>query len=609
MPLPQFSSEEQFVSFVISAQLPEWQKKLFKKYAEAVQVHSRGEIFYKIDRLFPNEHPESKEHRILSFESITEASFGRAANNVNRIFKNSSYSVEASDKVIAETTANGYHGTNFYSWFLDEWVKVALKNDPNSRIVVYPPSYTKETGRPPVVFVDSCHLKFLTEDSLIFVSEIESYVDYELKELCVTSETFYDQSINKWNAREAAKNTYTPKLEATVKRPVYHCFFKGVGFYRIEQLDKAGQEANGGGQYSLEFFPFEQDFLPCIDAGGEKGKNEVNKSFLHPFVSFGNLALLQHSQHTAVNFTFSFPRMSEIQGPCDVEGCNGGHITCESEADIAAFGDKKPCRKCGGTGFTRNQTPYKVYVKQHDPQLQEDTKHLEVDDVKYYSPDVAILDYSKDEWKNYLEMAEMAVYVNQRVSTGNVESAKSKEIDREDMYSFLFKVGQCYFNRLRFVLQAFENYNSTSPMQVSVETPYSYAILSEGEAFVALKDILSSTVPVMLKASQVESFISKFVSQASPIRKFLEVLKIVDPLLYYTGQEIAGFKASNIVTPDQYSVHVFAFPTLQNMFIADNNLFEQDMTKIVDDLKKLLLEFKPPKEKTLRETLIDQGEE
>ena len=601
MPSLLFKSEKELVSFVISAKLPEWQRKLFKQYAEAVQVHSQGEIFYKIDRLFPNEHPESKEHRILSFESVTEASFGRAANNVNRIFKNSSYSVEASESVLALSTAHNFDGLNFYSWFLDEWVKIALKQDSNARIVVYPPKYVKDKGTKPVVFVQSCHIKHLSDDAIMFVSEEESVVDYELREMSVCSEVFYDQSINRTNVRHSQKNTYTPKVEATIKRYVYHAFFKGVGLYRIEQSIEAGKE------YEIEFFPIEEDFLPAIDCGGEKGKNNVNKSFLHPFVSFGNLALLQHSQHTAVNFTFSFPRMSEIQTPCDAEGCQSGKILCETKADQDQFGDSKACVKCGGTGWTRNQTPYKTYIKQYDPQgMEGDQKHLEVDDVKYYTPPTGILDYSKKEWRDYLEMAEIAVYISQRVSTGNIESAKSKEIDRDDMYSFLFRVGQCYFNRLRFVLQCFENYHSTSPTQVSVAIPYSYAILSEGEAFLALKDILSSNVPIMLKASQVEGFINKFVSQSSPIRKFIEVLKVVDPLLYYTNQEIGGFKSNGIVSGEQYSNHVFAYPTLQNMYAQDKNLFMLETNVIAEQLKKELVQYKPAEPADLKTKILQQ---
>lgn len=599
MPL-QFNSEKDFVSFVTSKKLPEWQRKLFRQYAEAVQVHSQGEIFYKVNQLFPNEHPESKRHRILSFESVTEASFGRAANNVNRIFKNSSYSVDASAKVVELAGQHTFDGLNLYTWFLDEWVKFALKQDPNARIVVYPPEYTNGTTRPPVVFVESSHIRYMDDEALIFVSVEESQVDYEMKELEVCSETFYDQSINRLNFKESKKNTFTPKLEATIKKHVYHAFIKGDGLYRIVEQQNAGE-------YTIEHFTIKQDFLPVIDAGGDKGKNNVNKSFLHPFVSFGNLALLQHSQHTAVNFVFSFPRMSEIQTPCDVENCNLGFIPCDTPEDVERFGERKACLKCGGTGFIRNQTPYKVYIKQFDPQGSvDDNKHLDVDDVRYYTPPTGILEYSKSEWKNYLEMAETAVYISQRVATGNVESAKSKEIDRDDMYSFLFRVGQCYFQRLRFVLQCFENYMVASPTQVSVAVPYSYAILSEGEAFEALKDILSSSVPVMLKANQVEGFINKFVSQSSPIRKFIDVLKVVDPLLYYTNNEIAGFKASNIVTPEQFSIHVFAYPTLQNMYMNDPELFMKDKNAIVKALSKELEKYKPAPVKTLRETLLEQ---
>lgn len=599
MPLPKFKSEQELVSFVIGAKLPEWQRKLFKLYREAIQVHSQGHIFYKLDRLFPNEHPESKEHRILSFESVTEASFGRAANNVNRIFKNSSYTVEASDKVVTATTEHSYDGHNFYAWFLDQWVMMALKQDANARIVIYPPEYVKE-GYEPVCFVDTCWLKHLSDDVVVFISEKESTIEWEVREMEVCSEVFYDQTINRRNVRESQKNTYTPKLEGTVKKAVYHAFFKGVGMYRIEQTNTANE-------YLIDFYPIEQDFMPVIDAGGEKGKNNVNKSFLYPFVSFGNLALLQHSQHTAVNFTFSFPRMSEVQTPCDSEGCQSGRVICETPADIAAFGDTKACIKCGGSGYTRNQTPYKVYVKQYDPQgIEGDTKHLEIDDVKYYTPETSILDYSKKEWRDYLEMAETAVYISQRVSTGNVQSADSKEIDRDDMYSFLFRVGQCYFNRLRFVLQSFENYLVPSPMQVSIAVPYSYAILSEGEAFAALKDILASSVPIMLKASQVEGFINKFVSQSSPIRKFIDVLKVVDPLLYYTQGEIAGFRSNFIVSADQQAVHVFAYPALQNMYFKDKNLFMEDTQSIADKLlKELQTNYKPVPAPTLRPTPVE----
>jgi hypothetical protein len=141
-----------------------------------------------------------------------------------------------------------------------------------------------------------------------------------------------------------------------------------------------------------------------------------------------------------------------------------------------------------------------------------------------------------------------------------------------------------------------------------VNTPFSYAILSEGEAFTALKDILASSVPIMLKASQVESFINKFVSESSPIRKFLDVLKEVDPLLFYTLTEISTLKANNIVTPEQFVIHVFAYPTLQQLYAQDKNLFLAETSAVAKKLKTSLEQYKPVPEKTMQEKFSDSDE-
>lgn len=579
-----FKDEKALVSFVIEEKLPAWQVKLFKRNADAVQVHSQGQIFFKIDKLFPNEQAESKEHRVLAFESVTEASFCRAANNINRIFKNSSYSFEASDKTIEIANSHVFDGKNLFSWFLDEWTSWALKEDPNARIVVYPPEYVK-TGKAQVVFVASDKIKRLDEETIVFISEAESEVTYDLEEVRIKSDVFYDQAIKQMNVRNLTENTYTPKIVTKIVRPVYHAFFKGVGFYRIEQLKSGGKE------YQIDFFPIKEDFIPVIDVGGERATKKVCKSFLSPFVPFGNLALLQHSQHTAVNFTFSFPRMSEVQTPCDVPNCLSGWI----ETEDANYPDgKKKCVKCGGSGYLSNQTPYKIYRKVYDAQAMDgDDKALTVPDVQFYTPDVSILDYSKKEWKDYLEMAERAVYVQQQIQTGNIPAAKSKEIDRDDLYAFLSRVAQVYFSRVRFVLQCLENYNVASPVFVTIQIPFSFAILSENEAFLSLKDILSSGVPIMLKANQVESFINKFVSQSSPIRKFIDVLKIVDPLLYYNTADISSYKLTGAITDEQISVHVFSYQVLQKLYFNDKNLFLQDTNTIINKVLAELKAYKP----------------
>lgn len=597
----QFKSEDDIVSFAITAKLPEWQGKLFKQNREAVQVHSQGQLFYKIDRLFPNEHSESKKHRVLSFESITEPSFDKAANNINRIFKNSSYTVEASEKTLQFAREDGFEGQNLFNWFLDNWTKWALKEDPNSRIVVYPLEYATEKGIHPIVFVPSDRIKFIDAETFVFISD-ESDITVQLQETRLSREVFLDQTLGgKMNARTIAENTFTPVLVETITRYVYHVFQKGEGIYRIEQT-KQGNTTD----WTIELIKINsKDFLPVTEVGGSKGRYQIYKSFLHAFVPFANLALLQHSQHTAVNFTFSFPRMSEIQTPCSNPHCREGYVYLDDKDET-----KEKCKTCNGSAYTTNQTPYKVYTKRYDPQgVDGGDKYLEVPDVQFYTPDTAILDYSKNEWKDYLAMAEKAVYIQQKVETGNVESAKSKDLDREDFYSFLSKIGHTYYGKLRFVLQCLENEISSQKNQVGVNEPFSFAILTEGEAFDALQKILGSSVPVMIKANQVDAFINKFVSQSSPIRKFIDVLKLVDPLLYYSPAEITSFRTTGAVLDEAVSIHVFAFPVLQQMFFKDTELSLQDAESIANKLTTELAQYKPKPVQTIKDKFQQQQQQ
>lgn len=583
-----FIDVQTLVSFVTTkAKLPEWQTKLFKKYSSEIQVHSKGQIFYKIDRLFPNENPQSKDHRMLSFEPVTKASFHKGLTNIMRIFSNSSYTCEASEETNNLITDHVFDNKNLFSFFLEQWVMNALAYDPNSLIVVYPPDFIKDKSFSQVMFIKSEDIVHADNDTFIFKSEEESDVTYESETISVQNQFFYDTtlSVARLNMREAAVNSYNEKIKTKYIRTVYHAFTQNM-FYRIEQ-DKTNSN-----EFDVTTYTLPGKTPPVAFAGGVK-TDRVFESFLAPFVHFGNLALLQHSQHTAVNFIYSFPRMSEVQSACDFEECQNGVVTCDVTEDFPL--GLKPCSRCNGTGYTSSQTPYKIYAKKYDPAgLTDDNKSiLNAPSVEYYTPDVGILTYSKQEWRDYLEMAEMAIYVQQKVQTGNVESAKSKEIDLDELYAFLLRVSKTFYDRLRFVIQCFEGYTVKSPANVTVNIPFSFAILSEYDAFDALQKILTSNAPDMIKGEQIDSFILKFVSQSSPVKKAYEVLKLVDLLTLKNDSQIGALKSNGIVTPEQWLAHTFAYPILMQMYANDENIFEQKAAVVAEKLKKELSAFQP----------------
>ena len=589
-----FENEQAIIEFAIKAKLPDWQAQLFAKNRHAIQVHSKGELFFKIDRLFPHEHPQSKRNRLLSFEPITQGSFQKAIDQISRIFTSSSYDVECSETTLAYINRPVFDDKNLFSYYLDLWVNIALGDDPNAMFVVYPQEFTDTNELEQVEVIKSCDLLYMDAETIVFKSEKRSEVINKIEKTCLTENFFFDYKEDAINFR--LKNeynaTYANRLVTEYVKTTYHVFTQDK-FYEFLYTDDPTEFE------ITEITLRNTRYTPAIAAGGVK-VNKVYQSFLFPFVPFGNLALIQHSQHCAVNSMYAFPNKAEIETPCDAEGCQDGRKVCPI-SDKYPDGEC-PCDVCGGTGWTTVQSPYKVYKRRLNPagMSEEDKAALSVPPVEFYSPDVGILTYSKDEWKSYLEKAERAVYINQDRTTGNVQSADSKEMDLEQFFSFLLLVAKSHYNILRFIIQQIENYSNNKPVNVVVETPTSFAILTEAEAFQMLNTYLTSAAPDIIKGLKIENFLTKFINNSSPVAKAYEVLKRVDILLLKSDNQIATLKSNNIVTAEQWAVHTFCYPLLMQMYEEDKELFLLDVPAIADKLKEGLTIYKPVQQSPLK---------
>lgn len=577
------------ITFAVSQKLPEWQADYFKKIADAIQVHTRGFLFEKVNTLYPNEHPRSKEHCLSSYEPITTASIWKGINNISRIFSNSSYSVKTGEQSDEYVRSQIFDRNNLFSYFHSEWAKWAIAYDPNSLMIAYPPDYAEEKKINPLQFICYNYRLFLDDDMCIFLSERESEKTYAFSGRFYTRDVFFDPEINGPNMLTTSRRSYNPKLDVKITRKVLHVFTKDYFMILTEQ---------DGGTWGFERRPYGKtlDTLPCFITGGVEIEYGIYNTFVYPFVPYGNLALIQHRQHTAVNLTFSFPRMSEVETVCGE--CTLGWVKCP--VDEAHPDGRMHCTHCNGTGYTTNQSPYKTYKRRIDPNSVDNNAAADFDDVKYYTPDVAILDYSKEEWKNYLEMGEEAIFIQQRIETGNIPSAKSKEIDRDQQYAWLCNISHSLYGGIRNAVQAFENYLSASPVEVTVEEPYSFAILTEEEAFTALNDIINSKAPIFLKAQHVENFTSKFVSKTSPVVKALDILKEVDPFLYYSQEDMETFKANNAISTEQWQYHILSYPMLMQMYVKNKNLFDEERETIVTQLETAVKAAIPKVELTNR---------
>lgn len=555
------------VKLIQEAKMPDWWRDYARQLSYNLQVHTKGLMFDKITGLYPNEHPDSQKHCINSYESITKGSIWKAINNIIRVFNNSSYNIQISEKTKQAIEKYQKSEGSLFSQFLEDWIKNAVASDPNGICVAYPVDYTEDLYR----YVSYKDIIKKSDDLLIFISEVESAANIEMIDQQYAKEIFFDYEYAEGapNVRHNTVKTFNRRLEKKYTNEVYHVFTKThfLRFYKDDPGDK---------EFKYDFYkhPTELKSLPYFDNGGTEIEQGIYESFVQPFVPFGNLALMAHRNQRASDLMFSYPKMSEVQQTCDE--CHGkGQTTGETGWE--------PCKACNGQKYVSIQSPYKVYRKVNDS-FDADGKVFSTPSVEYYTPPIGILDYSNRQWASYLEKAEEAVFVQQRQDTGAVESAKSKSIDREELYSWLANISKVLYGNLQLFLQSLENYVNPSPITVSVEQPYSFAILTESEAFEALTVMLSSDAPVPLKASQVDNFVNKFISESSPVKRALHILRKFDLLLYYSNAHVLNLKAQGSVSPKMVTQHTLAYPLLIQLYELDKTLFELQDNQIIDKL-------------------------
>jgi hypothetical protein len=572
------------VKRVDNQRVPDWKKEYFARTAKNLQVHTKGHLFDKVDTLFPNESPDSKEHCMKSYEPITRGSIWKGINNLKRIFLHSSFSFTVGDALGDWLKDYTWKGQTLQHYFLELWVSKAVAEDPNGMFVVYPPEWAEERNMCPVQFVRTELFRTVDENFFAFASEQDSEIKYDYNLTVMKREVFEDASIQALNARTCAQYTYNRVLSLKVVKEVVHVFTPdGILMY-----EKDGATLN----WTAIDFPAPVPMLPVFTGGGkvvDEADQPLYESFVGDFVPFGNLALLQHRNHRAVDLQYSYPRMSELEIPCDYAGCTAGQVSCIKSTEYPR--GLMPCPKCRGGGFITPQSPYKVYKVRYDQNDQANNEHLKHDPVKYFSPPTGIIEYSKEAWKDYLKLAEVAIFVQQQVYTGQVESAESKDKNFEDMFAWLTGVSRMFYqSNLRAFLQSLENYMNPSPVTVTVEQPYSMAVLTESEAFEALTKIMGSQAPHFIKANRVEGFISKFVSKDAPLQQAIKVLKRYDRLLFYTQSEIQGFRGANAISPEMITRHALAYPTLMMFLQVDPALFqksEEEIIRMLDEQIKL----------------------
>jgi hypothetical protein len=546
--------------------IPEYKRKFFEKIKRELQVHTQGRLFDKVISVFPNEEQEGKQFILNTYESVTTGSIWKGIDNLSRIFNATGFNLSGDQQTINELSQSG-----FFKEYIEDFIKITTAKDPNSvQVWKYDQSEQKWESE----FIESEFILLLNDDEIAFIDKDNS--DYEI--------VIDNYSLSK-EVRDVQYNYRTHKLRSYFEATKYVFGGKKRIIYisknQYVQFDTANEKET---DYDITNF---QNPLhsPYTCTGVEEIADDVYTSPVGSFIPNGNHALIQHRTFRNVESLFGYPRMSELDTPCD--NCVQGLETCDPCEEHPE--GTKTCHVCNGSGNASRQSQLRVYKRRisSNPDLNSNVPVIE-----FYTPDTRILEYNSNAWKETLKLAEESIYIQQRVVTGNVESAKSREMQLESMYSWLDRIAETVYENINEAIQNFAILSGFGACQV--EKPISYAIMSETEAFQYLNTIVSTDAPTFIKTTHVENFLNKYVSKTSPVIKIVEVLKRIDPFVFYTQKDIQQMSDSGVINDRDWRVHNYAFPLLSMMTSRDSSILEKEVTEI-ENLLNAELEKKIPR--------------
>lgn len=500
---------------------------------------------------YPNEDREFTEFLIKNYEAVTKGSIWRGIDNIGRIVSNTSADFIGSEKSIEYLIKNEVPKKYFLNF-----IKKTTASDPNTVS-----TYRIIEDKKEIHFVETPELLRLEKDYIVYIDLDRS--EYEIKDE-------YKNFINR-KRDKAIKYKIGEKAEYTKKLVV---FVSKNQYIEVEYAEKIKVS---------RIINFDKEIQPWTPTGVNIQKDGVCESPVNGYIPFGNIALLQRRMYVGVENIYGYPRMSEIHDSCPE--CRGyGDVKCDITDECPT--GKTVCEPCNGTGYKTTQSVANIYQKRPN---KDSGKYDATPAVEFYIPPVEIKQDSNNTWMDSIEKAEDQIYIQKKIKSGQPETAESKGITLEAMFTWLSRIGIEIYSNMNASVNGLLILENLEP--IVIEQPKSYAILEETQAYEMFVQILESKAPQFIKGQQVELFVKRYISKTSQIHRIINILKKVDLFLFYTTEELQILSNTATINDNDWRIHNLAYPVLMQMMAENSDLFLLEDTEIV---RQMQLRINPP---------------
>lgn len=549
---------------------------------ERIRVHSQADVFP--EKLFhekaPNQVAAEWEYQKRVFKaigSITHPYWDKALGVVNRIWNEKSYTIklpEIDSTVYDQFPVDKYFNEDYPEYgSIEAYFKSVVTRkkieDPNAWLIIDVKPVVSDTDpvKPYAKIWGSKRILDYKEDEHLLVKA-------------------YEHSEVKYGTR-------------MVKEGIVLRFYDKTGIYRIEQTGIKVEFKFSAPvleySWNLDRLPgWRLKGKPCEDDG-----NLIYQSYFYAAIPALNTAIIDFSTAQLSKIINIFPERWEYVDDCDAEGCEGGRVWKEDRSSWMG------CSSCGGTG-KRNKSSvanvYQVATPKGNMPLETDSGKMTIPPFGYVSKSEATeqikLLIEEQDTNISRAFAMMNIEVSNTHAKGG-DTALGKQIDREELFSFLLQISNESFDLLQDTINAigFIRYALADWEGVKIGYPQNFAIRSDEALTIEIGEARKANAPSIVIEQLTKDYNQKRFNNLDDVQRESELIFKVDRLWPFTPIEITQKVLGGICSKWEAILHDSIATFIDELEAEKENFWELDFqeqkTLLVDKAKAKEMEIAP----------------
>lgn len=537
----------------------------------------------------PNQTQKEYDYIKGNYKAITYIVWDRFKTVLRRIWNDTNWSVQSWGEIEQQYINAGYDSKDYFEnkypkfTSLENFYKTIVtdfkEKDPNAVIAHRPESVPlKKIGE-----------EYVIDDSIIVnpvacIFPCEKVVDfYEGKYFIGIS-----------NEKSIIRDVKEDKKEGVIFE-----FYDENNIWFIKQV---GKKYDWDFEISL-YWNHNIGELPCAYLKSEPEYKEcgiVYKSAFSPAVEPLDLCLLDSAYLMVAKARHIFPKFWEYQTDCDHQdskygSCQSGYLYDENQ-------NKVMCPQCKGSG-KRSLSPFGTYVVPMPDRMSPETANISLPPAGYITPEITTPEFLDKQIEKNITLA--LSMLNLQYSNTNAQggdTALGRQIDREEMFSFLLNISSQLFHLFEFSFAMIQKMRyGADAIPPSISYPKNFSIRNEYDLSKEITDAKVGGMPDIGIRQLIKEYYAIRFTNSEQSAKIVDIVFETDRLVTLSNSEIQIKLSYGSIAKWEDILHTSISLFIENL-INKNPLF---LDLPIEAQKTLLIKEAKKKEKEITPTIID----